>query len=85
MMGNIGGLISTWSALPSDAPNYPILNGLNLAVGGTIFISATGLLIWMKRDNIKRERGDYDDRIEGLSIEETAALGNDHPGFRNQY
>lgn len=23
MLGNCGGLISTWSFLPSDAPNYP--------------------------------------------------------------
>lgn len=24
MLGNCGGLISTWSYLPSDGPNYPI-------------------------------------------------------------
>ncbi|KAK3347180.1 hypothetical protein B0T25DRAFT_572257 [Lasiosphaeria hispida] len=28
MMGNIGGMVSTWSFLPSDAPSYPICNGL---------------------------------------------------------
>jgi hypothetical protein len=85
MMGNVGGLISTWSALPRDAPNYPILNGLNLAVGATMFCLAGGLLIWMKRDNAKRERGDYDYRMEGMTVEESAVLGNDHPGFRYQY
>jgi hypothetical protein len=27
MLGNIGGLISTWSFLPTDAPNFHIGNG----------------------------------------------------------
>jgi sugar phosphate permease len=85
MMGNIGGLISTWSALPKDAPNYPILNGLNLGTSTTILCLATGLLLWMKRDNFKRERGDYDYRLEGMTMEESGVLGNQHPGFRYKY
>lgn len=31
MLGNCGGLISTWSFLPSDAPNYPYVLMLHRA------------------------------------------------------
>jgi len=38
MFGNIGGLISTWSFLPFDAPDYHIGNGLNLATSSTMLL-----------------------------------------------
>jgi hypothetical protein len=45
MMGNIGGLIATWSFLPFDGPKYPLGNGLNLATETTCLLIAVGLLI----------------------------------------
>jgi hypothetical protein len=100
-------LISTWTALPRDAPKYVscaspnrdkfawrliyrfhvqnILNGLNAATGSTIFFLTLGLLIWMRRDNAKREAGKYDHRLDGLTLEESNVLGNAHPGFRYKY
>ncbi|KAI6709709.1 hypothetical protein JHW43_007782 [Diplocarpon mali] len=82
MFGNIGGLISTWSFLPSDAPNYHIGNGLNLATSGTILLSATALLFWMTADNQKRETRDVDDALDGLSQKQIQDLDWRHPGFR---
>lgn len=45
MIGNIGGLIATWSFLPFDAPDYPIGNGLNLATSTTTII--LGASLWL--------------------------------------
>ncbi|KAH7117351.1 major facilitator superfamily domain-containing protein [Dactylonectria macrodidyma] len=82
MMGNIGGLISTWSFLPWDAPNYHIGNGLNLATSGTIFIVGMLTLLWMKRDNKKREDWDIDEKLGGMSPEQIEELDWKHPAFR---
>ncbi|KAF4979810.1 hypothetical protein FZEAL_4052 [Fusarium zealandicum] len=82
MMGNIGGLVSSWSFLPGDGPNYHIGNGLNLAANGTILVVATLTLMWMKRDNKKRESRDVSSELSGLSPEEIEDLDWKHPGFR---
>ncbi|KAH8698193.1 putative MFS transporter [Phaeosphaeriaceae sp. PMI808] len=82
MFGNIGGLISTWSFLPSDAPNFRIGNGLNLATSSTIFISSILLLLWMKRSNKKRENINVDQELAGKSVGEIEDLDYLHPGFR---
>lgn len=82
MFGNIGGLISTWSFLPSDAPNYHIGNGLNLATSTTVLLCSIGLLFWMKMDNHKREKRDVDGELAGLSEAEIQDLDWKHPAFR---
>ncbi|CEO59585.1 Putative Permease of the major facilitator superfamily [Penicillium brasilianum] len=82
MMGNIGGLIATWSFLPFDGPNYPIGNGLNLATGTTCLLIAVGLLIWSKSDNRKRDRGDGGRRLDELSAWQVEDLDWHHPSFR---
>ena len=82
MLGNIGGLISTWSFLTTDAPNFPIGNGLNLATSGTILIIATITLFWMKRDNKKRELRSVEEELSGLSEDQVQDLDWRHPGFR---
>jgi MFS family permease len=82
MFGNVGGLISTWSFLPTDAPNYRIGNGLNLATSSTILISGILLLLWMKRSNKKRDQVDVDAELAGKSAGDIAALDWRHPSFR---
>jgi MFS family permease len=82
MFGNIGGLISTWSFLPFDAPNYHIGNGLNLATTSTIFILSILLLVWMKWDNKKRSNKDIDSELEGLTVKNIQDLDWRHPAFR---
>ncbi|KAK1755511.1 major facilitator superfamily domain-containing protein [Echria macrotheca] len=82
MCGNIGGLISTWSFLPSDAPNYPIGNGLNLASAGTVLVVATLMLLWMKMDNKRRDGRNVEEELAGMSQQEVEDLDWKHPAFR---
>jgi len=82
MFGNIGGLISTWSFLPFDNPDYHIGNGLNLATSSTILISSILLLFWMTMDNKKREKKDVDGALDGLSKKQIQDLDWRHPAFR---
>ncbi|KAF1990707.1 putative MFS transporter [Aulographum hederae CBS 113979] len=82
MFGNIGGLISTWSFLPSDSPDYHIGNGLNLATSSCILILSIALLFWMKMDNRKREKVDVDAKLAGLSLLQIQDLDWKHPSFR---
>jgi MFS family permease len=82
MMGNIGGLISTWSFLPSDGPNYPIGNGLNLATSSCILLLSIGLLLWMNMDNKKRAEKDVDAELQGLDMHQIQDLDWKHPAFR---
>lgn len=82
MMGNIGGLISTWSFLPFDGPNYHIGNGLNLATSTTILLTSIFLTFYMKWDNKKRDKIDVDTKLAGLSQKQVEDLDWKHPGFR---
>jgi len=82
MFGNIGGLISTWSFLPTDAPNYHIGNGLNLATSSTILILSVALSFWMSANNKAREAKNVDAELEGLSEKEIQDLDWKHPAFR---
>ena len=82
MLGNVGGLISTWSYLPWDGPNYHIGNGLNMAATGTYLITAIAALLWMKWDNKRREGLSVEEELAGMSREEVQDLDWKHPGFR---
>lgn len=82
MFGNIGGLISTWSFLPFDGPNYKIGNGLNLGTSSTILILSILLLLWMKMSNSKRSKVDVDSELAGKSPGEIEDLDWRHPSFR---
>ncbi|KDN69045.1 putative major facilitator superfamily transporter [Colletotrichum sublineola] len=82
MLGNIGGLISTWSFLPWDGPNYPIGNGLNLATCSIMLLISTLTLVWMKRDNRRREAMNLQEEMSGLTQEEESELDWKHPSFR---
>ncbi|KAF4951346.1 hypothetical protein FGADI_7544 [Fusarium gaditjirri] len=82
MFGNIGGLISTWSFVKSDAPNYPIGNGLNLATSSTILVLGAATLWWIKRDNRKRASRSPEAELAGLSQQEIQDLDWKNPNFR---
>ncbi|KAL2817626.1 major facilitator superfamily domain-containing protein [Aspergillus granulosus] len=82
MMGNIGGLIATWSFLPFDGPNYPIGNGLNLATGATILVISVCMLLWSKWDNKRRDTVAETRVLDGLSPREIEDLEWRHPSFR---
>ncbi|KAJ3532444.1 hypothetical protein NM208_g8436 [Fusarium decemcellulare] len=82
MLGNIGGLVSSWSFLPWDAPDYHIGNGLNLATSGTILVLSILTLLWMWRDNKKRDGWNVEEELAGMSQEEVEDLDWKHPAFR---
>ncbi|KAF4629102.1 hypothetical protein G7Y89_g9045 [Cudoniella acicularis] len=82
MFGNIGGLISTWSFLPFDSPDYHIGNGLNLATASTTLLLSICLLFWMKMNNNQREKKDIDTELAGLSEKQVQDLDWRHPAFR---
>ncbi|KAK4126974.1 MFS general substrate transporter [Parathielavia appendiculata] len=82
MMGNIGGLIATWSYLPWDSPNYHIGNGLNLAACCTVLLVATATLFWMKWDNKRRDGHNVEEELAGMSRQEIQDLDWKHPAFR---
>jgi MFS family permease len=82
MLGNIGGLISTWSFLPFDGPQYHIGNGLNLATSSTILILSILLLLWMTANNRQREKRDIDGELAVLQQKQIQNLDWRHPAFR---
>ncbi|CAG7924793.1 unnamed protein product [Penicillium olsonii] len=82
MFGNIGGLISTWSFLPFDAPNYHIGNGLNLATATTTLLLGAGLWAYITWDNRRRARVDVPSALAGLSQQQIQDLDWRNPGFR---
>lgn len=82
MFGNIGGLIASWSFLPSDAPHYHIGNGLNLATSSLMLVTTSLLAIWVKTDMKKRDQKDVEAELEGMSPLAISNLDWKHPGFR---
>ncbi|CAI6232477.1 unnamed protein product [Periconia digitata] len=82
MLGNVGGLIATWSFLPNDKPNYHVGNGLNLATSSTVLVLSVLLLFWMKMDNSKRDKKPVDAELAGLSVLQQQNLDWKHPSFR---
>lgn len=85
MLGNVGGLISSWAFLPFDAPDYRIGNGLNLATSGTVLVLASLTLLWMRRDNRRRGSKDVDAELRGLTQDEVENLDWKHPAFQWRY
>jgi MFS family permease len=82
MLGNMGGLVATWSFLPFDAPDYRIGNGLNLATTSVMFLSSVALFFWMMWSNKKREKVDVSSALAGLSLKQIQDLDWKHPAFR---
>ena len=82
MFGNIGGLVSTWSFLQFDGPDYHIGNGLNLATSSMCLILSALLWMWMKWDNKKRENTDVDAALDGLTQKQVQDLDWRNPAFK---
>lgn len=82
MIGNIGGLIATWSFLPFDAPDYPIGNGLNLATSTTTIILGASLWLWIVWDNGRPQKVDASHFLAGLSQKQVEDLDWRNPAFR---
>lgn len=84
MLGNVGGLVSTWSYLPFDGPNYRIGNGLNIAANSLILITAILLALWMKQDNRRRTQQALSRLadLQQFSDKQVQDMDWKHPDFR---
>ncbi|KAF5585416.1 major facilitator superfamily transporter [Fusarium subglutinans] len=84
MLGNIGGLVSTWAFLPFDGPEYRIGNGLNLAAQSSIFLVGICMYFAIERSNKRRSAVDVERELAGKTFSEIQDLEWRHPGFRWQ-
>ncbi|KAE8334248.1 major facilitator superfamily domain-containing protein [Aspergillus arachidicola] len=82
LFGNIGGLVSSWSYLSKDAPDYRIGNGLNLACSSMQLVVSLVALLWLTWDNKRRDDYDPREQFEELNEQQNARLDWKHPAFR---
>lgn len=78
-VGAIGSIISPWTYVSSTAPGYKPGNSLNLSMQISVVFCALGLAFWQMQENKKRDRGEYDYRLDQPGVE---YLGYKHPEFR---
>ncbi|KAJ6509780.1 major facilitator superfamily domain-containing protein, partial [Mycena vulgaris] len=81
-MGQLGGIVSTWTYVASDAPGYHRGNTLNLTGMVAVAILIAGTMVHMKWENAQRDHGKRDHRLDGLAPIEESQLGHHHPKFR---
>lgn len=82
IIGNVGGLISTWAFAASDAPYFMRGSGLNMGTACSSLLLAIGLIFWMKWDNKRRAARDPEAELSGLTLKQVHDLDWAHPGFR---
>jgi sugar phosphate permease len=84
MLSNMGGLVSTWTFLSSDAPDFHIGNGINLGANVAVLLISLATLWWMKRDNRKRDREEEEAlaQLGAMTQKEIEDLDWQHPSFR---
>ena len=80
--GNIGGIIASNIFITSQAPRYPVGYGVSLGLIWMCALACTGLLLGLRAENKRRDRGERDWRLE---TEDADNLGDDHPHFRFTY
>ncbi|GAA5905269.1 uncharacterized protein JCM6883_006342 [Sporobolomyces salmoneus] len=80
--GSFGSIASTWLYLPQFSPRYIPGNIVNVAAAVGAMAFGAGLSLYGVIENRKREAGKRDDRLEGKTEEEIAALGHRHPRYR---
>ena len=81
-LGTAGGIVATWTYVSSDAPRYETGHTINLAGQIAVLLLALFGIGYCKWENLQRDRGRRDHRLEGLSDEEIKGLGYRHPDFR---
>ena len=82
--GNCGGIVASNIYITTQAPTYPTGYGISLALLWICGLACTVFLIGLRMENIRRDRGERDDRYN-LPKEEFENLGDDHPSFRFTY
>jgi hypothetical protein len=80
--GNMGGIVASNIFITNQAPRYPVGYGVSLGFIWMTAIASTGLLLGLRAENKRRERGERDWRLD---TPEADNLGDDHPHFRFTY
>lgn len=81
-LGTVGSIVSTWTYTSNFAPRYLPGNAINVATTTLVFLIGAVLTWYVRWENKRRDRGDLDYRLEGLTEEEAQKLGHKHPHFR---
>jgi hypothetical protein len=81
-IGNVGSIIATWSYLPADAPGYKTGHYINMSAQAAICMLGALGAVYARWENRRREEGQRDAVLQGLTQEQVDALGHKHPKFR---
>jgi MFS family permease len=81
-MANCGGVIATWTYLPSDAPRYVTGHWINFGAGIVIIIVVATTTSYLKWENGMRAQGRREWRIADATSEQVNRLGHAHPLYR---
>ena len=79
--GNCAALVASNVFISTQAPRYPVGFGVGFALNIFAGVCCTILYVGLKRENLRRDKGERDDKL-GLPKEELESLGDDHPTFR---
>ena len=82
--GNVAGIIASNIYITNQRPAYPIGYGVSLGLIWMSGVACTVLVVGMRLENKKRDRGKRDWRL-ALPEREKENLGDDHPSFRFVY
>jgi sugar phosphate permease len=85
MLSNFAGVISSYLYPTRDGPEYTMGHAVML---GFVLYSATTyafISVMLRRENMKRERGERDHVLVGKTQEEILTLGDRHPAYRYIY
>jgi len=80
MVANMAAFIATFTYLTKDAPRFITGHAINLGMLGLAFVLTSSMMLYVKVENGKREKGKRDSRLAG-NVDE-AMLGYRHPSFR---
>ncbi|KAE8350320.1 major facilitator superfamily domain-containing protein [Aspergillus coremiiformis] len=81
-IGSLGGVLAPWVYLPKDAPRYRNGHAILFAFLFGSWAISVGLIVYIKWENHKREKGERDGVLDGLGPEERLELSSRHPAFR---
>jgi MFS family permease len=81
-LGGGGAVLATWTYLETDKPNYYRGHYINIGAQCIAFLLAAVGIVYTQWENAKRERGERDERLTGLSDDEKDQLGYRNPEFR---
>lgn len=81
-IGNSSGIMAPFLYPSAEGPRY--IRGHAVTMGLIAFAAVLfgSMSVWFGRENKRRERGESDGKMEGLSEEEVLALGDENPKFR---